>query len=153
MEVFVSVKLYLICTVCPSLTESVNTESDLNGQSLKWAKMTDGFDKNYNEERRAIVIPQAGFYFVYLRISLNCNGESDENPSRFFMHLQKWNKGYSKTVNLTDALDVLDCNQWPMSKNLYVGQLFDLSEEDNLSVWVRDGYKMIKKAEFGAFLI
>ncbi|XP_036973423.1 uncharacterized protein LOC119030139 [Acanthopagrus latus] len=108
------------------------------------------FGQIYNQEKRAIVIPVKGFYFVYVRIALNCLVE-DKQFKRFFVELQQWNKGYDRNVTLMDALDGIVCAPQG-SKTVFLGRLFDLSEGDHLRVLIMEGYELITKSSFGAYL-
>ncbi|XP_076614804.1 uncharacterized protein LOC143338350 [Chaetodon auriga] len=129
---------------------SVSTGNVGDGQYIKWDVM---FGEKYDHEKRAIVIPEKGFYFVYVRIALNCQVEDGaRNFKRFFVRLDNWNEGYNKTVPLTEAGDGIACTP-EGSKSLFVGQLFDLLEGDHVSVWIGEGYKLITKSSFGAYLI
>lgn len=110
------------------------------------------FGETYSQEKHAIVIPETGFYFVYVRIALNCHGEDGaENFKRFIVQLHNWNEGYNKTMKLTEARDGIACTPQG-SRSLFVGQLFDLLEGDHVSVWIGEGYKLITKSSFGAYL-
>uniref|UniRef100_A0A3Q3JNI6 THD domain-containing protein n=1 Tax=Monopterus albus TaxID=43700 RepID=A0A3Q3JNI6_MONAL len=128
---------------------SVATGNTSDGQLIKWDVMF-GDNYYYNEEKRAILIHENGLYFVYIRITLSCR--SEDGPEGFSVKLQRWNKGYDMIVPLTDAKDGVDCTS-QRSRNVFVGQLFDLSEGDHLSVWIDQGYKLIATASAGAFCI
>nr|XP_020474488.1 uncharacterized protein LOC109970916 [Monopterus albus] len=139
-------------TSCQNLhihLRSVATGNTSDGQLIKWDVMF-GDNYYYNEEKRAILIHENGLYFVYIRITLSCR--SEDGPEGFSVKLQRWNKGYDMIVPLTDAKDGVDCTS-QRSRNVFVGQLFDLSEGDHLSVWIDQGYKLIATASAGAFCI
>lgn len=111
------------------------------------------FGENYNEEEHAIVIPQTGFYFVYVRIALRCSSEdSDMNFTSFFAELHTWNKNYNKTLHLMKTWDGVLCTPEGSSRNVFVGQLFELLEGTHVSVWISEGYRLITKSSFGAYL-
>lgn len=119
-----------------------------DGQYIKWDIV---FGEKYIvPEKRAIVIPQTGFYFVYVRIALRCPA-GDENFMRFYVELHSWNEGYNKSVSLMEAWDGVVCTPGS-NRNVFLGQLFDLLQGDHVSVWIREGYKLIKKSFFGAYL-
>nr|XP_046232013.1 uncharacterized protein LOC124052126 [Scatophagus argus] len=127
---------------------SLYTNETTDGLYIKWNAM---FGEKYDQERRAIVIPEGGFYFVYVRFALRCH-EQDRtvNTKRFIVELHKWNKGYQKTVILMDAWDGVSCTS-EGSRTMFVGQLFDLLEGDHVSVWISEGYKLITRSSFGAY--
>ncbi|XP_051268347.1 uncharacterized protein LOC127370377 [Dicentrarchus labrax] len=121
-----------------------------DGQYLEWD--VDFGERNYDEETHAIVIPAPGIYFVYLRITLSCHGEKTPNFELFTLQLYCLNEGYPKRRLLTDAMDGLECTQ-DRSKSVFVGQLFELVEGDYLKVLMKKGYKLMKTASFGAYLV
>lgn len=57
------------------------------------------FDKKltvskYNKEKDAIVIPETGVYFIYVRITLSCHVEDGTAKfKKFDLALHKWNEG------------------------------------------------------------
>lgn len=110
-------------------------------------------EKNVVSAKNAIVIPQTGFYFVYLRIALICPSEHGAADFlRFYVELHSWNKGYNKTVKLTEAWDGVSCSPRGVTRNVFLGQLFDLLEGDHVRVWIKEGYKLITKSTFGTYL-
>lgn len=118
------------------------------GQYIKWDIV---FGEKYIvPEKGAIVIPQTGFYFVYVRIALQCSA-GNGNFMRFYVELHSWNKGYNKSVPLMVASERVACTP-ESSRNLFLGQLFDLLQGDHVSVWITQGYKLIQKSFFGAYL-
>lgn len=116
---------------------------------IKWAP-TLGEE---HEEKHAIVIPETGYYYIYVRFLLQCqDGDNKEETfNRFFIELHKWNKGYNKDIKLTEAWDGVMCPPYGY-RTVFVGQLFDLFEGDHVKVWVEDGYNLISRSSFGAFL-
>uniref|UniRef100_A0A4W6EK68 THD domain-containing protein n=1 Tax=Lates calcarifer TaxID=8187 RepID=A0A4W6EK68_LATCA len=114
---------------------------------LTWDVM---FGENYNKEKRAIVIPDIGVYFIYVRLTLKCQDE-DAMFKRFYVALHKWNEGYNITQLLTDAWDGIVCTPGGL-RSVFVGQLFDLLEGDHVMVWIGKGYELIMKSSFGAYL-
>lgn len=128
---------------------SVPTLGEGDKQCIKWKVM---FGEKYDEEKRAVVISQPGFYFIYLRLELRCNGDADYAFVKFFVELQSWNVGYNKTVSLVDTRDGITCTPERISRTVFVGELFDLSEGDHVSVNVKEGYDLITKSSFGAYL-
>lgn len=119
------------------------------GLYIKWDVM---FGEKYSKEKRAIVIPETGFYFVYVRIALSCQDEDEAaNFKRFYVELHKWNERYNKTVRLTEAWDGIVCTS-EGSRSVFVGQLFDLLKGDHVRVWIGEGYELITKSSFGAYL-
>ncbi|XP_044030889.1 uncharacterized protein LOC122865918 [Siniperca chuatsi] len=127
---------------------SVPADNTSDGLYIKWNVM---FGEKYNKEKHAIVIPVTGFYFVYVRITLSCH-DGDSNFKRFYVELHNWNEGYNKTVCLTEAWDGITCtSEW--SRSVFVGQLFDLLEGDHVRVWIGEGYRLITKSSFGAYLV
>ncbi|XP_030005858.1 uncharacterized protein LOC115430105 [Sphaeramia orbicularis] len=116
---------------------------------MEWSPML-GENYIYNKDKQAIVIRQQGFYFLYVRVGLGC--QQRENVERkFHMKLHKWTESYNKSQVLTEAWDGVQCSS-EVSKNMFVGQLFELREGDHVSVWVEDGYQLITRASLGGFL-
>ena len=133
----------------PLPTGSVPEYNKTDALYMKWDAMS---GEQYNQQKRAIVIPEAGFYFVYVRISLSCqDGEGAANFRRFFVALHKRNGGYNKTVPLMDAWDGITCTS-DAFRSVFVGQLHELMKGDHLSVWIGEGYRLITKSAFGAYL-
>ncbi|XP_029300990.1 uncharacterized protein LOC115016975 [Cottoperca gobio] len=131
----------------------LRSQSEYNkpdGHYIKWDKV---FGETYNEEKRAIMIPENGFYFIYLRFALGCHDEDKAaNFTRFYVELRNSNEGYNTTIRLLEASDGIACTSIGF-RSVFLGQLFDLSKGDNVSVWIGKGYKLINKASFGAFLV
>lgn len=119
----------------------------MDGQYITWDAEIG--DESYSKTKHAIVIPQNGFYFIYVRITLRCNDLED--AKLFNLELHNWNKGYNKTVCLTEAWDDVDCSQ-EGARNVFVGQLFDLLQGDHVSVQIKQGYPLITKSLFGAYV-
>ncbi|TMS07950.1 uncharacterized protein LOC104936472 [Larimichthys crocea] len=123
-----------------------------NVSSKVYMKWNVKFGENYNEEKRAIVIPKTDYYFVYVRITLNChNLEEDGKFQKFGLYLHNWNKGYPQAVELTHVWDGVFCTLGGY-RSVFVGQLFDLLEGDHVSVWIAEGYELISRSSFGAYL-
>lgn len=100
----------------------------------------------YNQDRNAIVIRQDGFYFVYVRITFIC----PDTKANLNVILYTWSEKYRLDVVLTQVWDACSNGQ---SRNVFVGQQFDLSEGEYLSVVVTEGYRQITdESVFGAFL-
>ncbi|XP_038590354.1 uncharacterized protein LOC119914897 [Micropterus salmoides] len=150
-------------TVCPAATDnpqrnpqrmrihlrSVAANNSTDRVNIEWKVV---FGEKYIAEKRAIVIPETSIYFVYVRIALSCQ-EKDKTASftGFHVVLNKWNEGYNKTVAMTQASDGIACTSQAF-RNVFVGRLFELLEGDLVSVWIEEGYKLITKASFGAYL-
>lgn len=116
-------------------------------QYIKWQVL---FGDGYNKERRAIVIPQTGVYFVYVKTDIHCHNVN--GAANFYVELQSWNEGYPAVQTLSSALDGLVCpNGAP--RTVVVGELLDLLEGDHVSVWVVEGFKLMSKSSFGAFFL
>ncbi|XP_031143173.1 tumor necrosis factor ligand superfamily member 15 [Sander lucioperca] len=139
---------------CPTANPQTNTQKlhiDLtslgaNTTDAQYVKWHDNFGDQDNKEKSAIVIPEDGFYFVYVRIALSCN-EGDFN--RLYLELHNWNENYPLNRPVMKALD--GCTS-EGEKSVFVGQLFELSKGDNLSVWIGEGYELISTSSFGAYL-
>lgn len=100
-----------------------------------------------------IVIPRNGFYFVYVRTTLRCHNQNDAAVYELFkLELHNWNKGYNQTIELAEAWDAVDCAQGSdASRNVFVGQIFDLLEGDHVSVSIKQGAALVTKSFFGAY--
>ncbi|KAM3599717.1 uncharacterized protein V6R79_010294 [Siganus canaliculatus] len=121
-----------------------------NGLYIKWDLV---FGEYYDEEKQAIVIPKDGIYFVYVRMLLTCFGKDDETNSQSFnVEIHKWNEGYQKNVVLAKIWDGIVCTP-EGSRTVFVGQLFDLSADDRVSVWIGNGSRLIARSFFGAYLV
>uniref|UniRef100_A0A3Q4MAG0 THD domain-containing protein n=1 Tax=Neolamprologus brichardi TaxID=32507 RepID=A0A3Q4MAG0_NEOBR len=130
-----------------SLAESTGKA---NESYITWAPMLGKM--NYNEEKNAIVIPTTGIYFIYLRFTLSCNDDvKDSEFQKFHIQLHRWSEAYGKVTTELDAWESVKC-QAKDYQTLFVGQLFDRLDGEFLSVKVIDGYNLIKKSFFGAFL-
>ncbi|XP_078127416.1 uncharacterized protein LOC144531252 [Sander vitreus] len=139
----------------PTANPQTNTQKlHIDLTSLGAANKTDGlymkwhvnFGDQDNKEKSAIVIPEDGFYFVYVSIALSCN-EGDFN--RFYVELRNWNEAYPSTRPVMKTWD--GCTS-EGAKSVFLGQLFELSKGDNLSVWIGEGYELISTSSFGAYL-
>ncbi|XP_022075725.1 uncharacterized protein LOC110969854 [Acanthochromis polyacanthus] len=119
-----------------------------NKTYMKWQPV---IGENYSEKERAIVIPVTGFYFVYAHFALRCH-DKDEGFKRFSVQLHRRPFGYNDNVSLTDFRDAIKCSSEPY-RNIFVGQLFELEREDQVKVWLREGYKLIASSSFGIFRI
>lgn len=107
-----------------------------------------------NSHSKNIVIPRNGFYFVYVRTTLRCHNQDDAAAYvPFKLELHSWNKGYNKTIELVGAWDGVDCAQGSdVSRNVFVGQIFDLLQGDHLSVSIKQGSALVTKSFFGAYV-
>ncbi|XP_078143050.1 tumor necrosis factor ligand superfamily member 15 [Centroberyx gerrardi] len=139
------------------LTSVESDDDKSNGAHIKW-NATLG-EKYYNSTERAIVIPQPGIYYVYLRIALCWNGDYTENPEytedkRISIKLHIWKDSYQKDVPIMEALDGIATTGY-VNRNVYLGQVFELKTGDLLRVWIGDGYELIdiRKTSFGALLL
>lgn len=134
--------------MCCHPTESVGSDDESGGLYVKWKVI---FGEKYDEERRAIVIPEKGFYFVYLRFTLRCpDDDDDDNYKVFSVQLHTWNKDYPVDIP-TDVSSSLACTSEGFT-NYFVGELFEFLEGDHVSVWVSSGYKLITHSSFGAYV-
>ncbi|TDH01768.1 hypothetical protein EPR50_G00166020 [Perca flavescens] len=120
---------------------SVPVDNKPDGVYLKWH---DNFGGQHIKEETAIVIPEDGFYFVYVRIALNCN-EGD----RFYAELRNWSDSYPVDRTEMEAWD--GCTS-KGENSVFMGQLLKLSKGDNLSMWIGQGYELISTSSFGAYL-
>ncbi|XP_040914620.1 tumor necrosis factor ligand superfamily member 15-like [Toxotes jaculatrix] len=127
----------------------VPEDNKTDGLYINWDV---NFGEKYNKEKRAIVIPETGIYFIYVRTTLRCQDKDDAAKfKKFNMMLHKWNEGYNKTLHLADTWDGVACASEGL-RSVFVGQLFDLLEGDHVSVWIGEGYELILKSSFGAYL-
>lgn len=132
------------------LAESVPTLDEGDRQCIKWNV---NFGGKYDKQKHAIVISETGFYFMYLSLHLRCHVKVGiDVSSNFVVELQKWNVGYNKTITLAGARESVACTP-EFSRTLFVGELFELLEGDHVSVNVKEGYRMIMKSSFGAYLV
>uniref|UniRef100_A0A7N6FAL1 THD domain-containing protein n=1 Tax=Anabas testudineus TaxID=64144 RepID=A0A7N6FAL1_ANATE len=135
----------ILCFTCPA--DSMPGDNITDEQYIKWQVL---FGDGYNKERRAIVIPQTGVYFVYVKTDIHCHNVN--GAANFYVELQSWNEGYPAVQTLSSALDGLVCpNGAP--RTVVVGELLDLLEGDHVSVWVVEGFKLMSKSSFGAFFL
>lgn len=118
-----------------------------DGQYIKWELL---FGERNSKHEDAIVIPQTGVYFVYVKTELSCHNL--EEAANFYVEVKSWNKGYDKTQRQASAFDGLVC-PGERFRTVVVGELLDLLEGDHVSVWVGQGYKLISKSLFGAFFV
>ncbi|KAM7393377.1 hypothetical protein PAMA_008165 [Pampus argenteus] len=130
--------------------ELMHTGDLSDGRLIQWKVQ---FGDSYNAEKCAIVIPDTGKYFVYIKIVLGCQNEdrSEKHKKTLFVKLQKWSRFYNKTRELTDALEDIVCNL-VMFRTVFVGELFELTKGDHVSVFIAKGYNLITKSSFGAYL-
>lgn len=106
----------------------------------------------YNKEKRSIVIPASGVYFIYLRFTLFCQDTVGEaRTQNFGVKLHRWSESYPKLTTELESWEGVQCSSRP-NRNLFVGQLFELETGDHVNVSVTNGYRLIKTAFFGAFL-
>uniref|UniRef100_A0A3Q3NCP8 THD domain-containing protein n=1 Tax=Mastacembelus armatus TaxID=205130 RepID=A0A3Q3NCP8_9TELE len=132
----------------PHSTESVPAENITDRLYMKWYKV---FGDNYNDKKRAIVIPETGYYFVYATFALSCQDEvEDESFKKFYVTLHRWNEGYRQEKTIGSAMDGIECSS-DRSRSVFMGQLFYLLNGDHVSVWIEEGYKLITKSSFGAY--
>ncbi|KAF3849420.1 hypothetical protein F7725_015917, partial [Dissostichus mawsoni] len=99
-----------------------------------------------------IVIPEDGFYFVYLNVAIFCVCRHEgANFTTFVGELHRYSEGYDDPERLTVVRDRLRCNSL-QHRNVFVGQLFKLSKKDRLSVLIKEGFELIDESKFGAYL-
>lgn len=144
--------------VCPADPET----SDLPVTFQRWrihltsehvSEKTDGHYLRWDDGSGYIVIPQSGFYFVYVRTTLRCHDRVDLKYTLFKLELHSWNEGYNKTVELAQAWDSVDCGQGSDApRTVFVGQIFDLLEGDRVSVFIKNGYVLVTESFFGAYV-
>uniref|UniRef100_A0A3Q1CCP1 THD domain-containing protein n=1 Tax=Amphiprion ocellaris TaxID=80972 RepID=A0A3Q1CCP1_AMPOC len=115
---------------------------------MKWQSV---IGENYSEKDRAVVIPVTGFYFVYVRFALRCH-DDDEGFKTFSVQLHRLPFGYNDNVSLADSRDSIKCPS-ERYRTVFVGQLFELEEEDQVKVSLREGYKLIASSSFGIFRV
>lgn len=92
------------------------------------------------------MIPLTGVYFVYARFTLRCQDSSLD----FSMTVERWSESYPDTTKLMTATSRLNCMTDDF-QTVYVGELLDLGEGDQLKVNVSEGYDLINESNFGAF--
>lgn len=106
-----------------------------------------------DKEKHAIVIPQTGIYFIYVRIDLSYTCEHrDEKLINFSAELHTWNENYNKTLKVMSMWHSVHCSSEELGRTVFDGQLFDLVEGTHISVWIHKGYRLIRKSSFGAYL-
>ncbi|XP_034566019.1 uncharacterized protein LOC117831433 [Notolabrus celidotus] len=115
---------------------------------MKWIVK---FGNNYDPERRAIVIPEDGRYLFYLRVTFRCLNNSGIEFRNLHLELKKWNERHSLKKPLMSATDSVQCRK-EMFRTLSVVQQFELIKDDHVSVFIGEGYDMIKESSFGALL-
>ncbi|KAL7376991.1 hypothetical protein ABVT39_019453 [Epinephelus coioides] len=127
-----------------------NTRTGCNKiHGIKWSA---SLGEEYLRDNSAIVIPKEGYYFVYVRIALGCH--DDDGPAnfrRFYAELYSWNIAYNQSLHLMDARDGIACTSQQF-RSVFMGQLFHLLKGDHLRVCIEEGYKLITKSSFGAYL-
>lgn len=140
-----------MCVLCPlHPPEALAAVNKTDGQYVKWRVL---FGGKYNEERRAIVIPKKGVYFIYVTITLTCHDQTSQTADfhKFFVQLSNWNDGYDEVRPIARAWNGVSCSSnAPMT--VFVGKLFDMMQGDHVSVWIGSGYELMMDAEFGAHL-
>ncbi|XP_060935941.1 uncharacterized protein LOC133012000 [Limanda limanda] len=130
---------------------SQHTESSTDGY-IRWEEILFS-DQRYDPERQAIVIPEDGIYYIYIRTSLSCvNVSQTALFNMFYMELHRWNDDYPDSKVLTSSRDGLWCPHQEFG-TVSVGGQFKLSEGDHVSVRIGAGYELIYKSTFGAFLV
>ncbi|KAF6724431.1 Tumor necrosis factor ligand superfamily member 15 [Oryzias melastigma] len=97
-------------------------------------------------ENSSVMIPLTGVYFVYARFTLRCQDSSLD----FSMTVERWSESYPDTTKLMTATSRLNCMTDDF-QTVYVGELLDLGEGDQLKVNVSEGYDLINESNFGAF--
>ncbi|XP_024119037.1 uncharacterized protein LOC112140344 isoform X3 [Oryzias melastigma] len=97
-------------------------------------------------ENSSVMIPLTGVYFVYARFTLQCQDSSLD----FSMTVERWSESYQETTKLMTATSRLSCMTDDF-QTVYVGELLDLGEGDQLKVNVSEGYDLINESNFGAF--
>uniref|UniRef100_A0A3B5KLY5 THD domain-containing protein n=1 Tax=Xiphophorus couchianus TaxID=32473 RepID=A0A3B5KLY5_9TELE len=131
--------------------DSVNVANLLSGSQLEWRARFGG--GAYSRGLWAIVVPETGLYFVYMKFVL-------KGPARDFrVTLQRRSKGYDRDMDLMGAQDGGPYPTGPPDgggghhrvRTVYVGQLFDLWRGDQLKVLISEGQELIDRASFGAF--
>ncbi|XP_071377286.1 uncharacterized protein [Centroberyx affinis] len=135
------------------LTSVKSAEDRSNGTHIKW-DATLG-EKYYNSSERAIVIPQPGIYYVYMRIALyQKRHEEEHEEERISIKLHTWKDSYPKDVTIMEAFDGIAATEH-VNKNVYLGRVFELKTGDLLRVWIGSGYDLIdfRKTFFGAVLL
>lgn len=139
----------LFCFSVHTAPEHVYEERD--EQYLRWDAES---GKSYSKMRHAIVIPQSGYYFVYVRTMVRCHNQVHSRDYEVFkLELHCWNEGYNKTRELTQAWDGVDCSRGSaVSRNVFVGQIFNLMEGDHISVFIKHGFALVTKSFFGAYV-
>ncbi|XP_035039714.1 uncharacterized protein LOC118125360 [Hippoglossus stenolepis] len=122
------------------------------GKQLLWVPNFSS-DNQDNNKTKAIVIPEDGVYFIYIGTSLSCRNDlGAASFNEFHLRLSRWSQSYIKHTTLAESQDGLMCP--PVGfRSVYVGQLFDLSEGDHVSVWIEAGYELIEKSTFGAYRV
>lgn len=133
-------------------TDSVSAQSDsemTDGQYMKW-KPVFGRNDFYNASDHAIVIPENGYYSLYLSVTLRCQN-NDSGFKMFTVKLHKWRKDYCKVSDMVTVFDGLMCRSTE-SRHVFVGQLFEMMAGDHVKVWIKEGYKLIYKSSIGAYL-
>ncbi|KAF0031875.1 uncharacterized protein LOC118284582 [Scophthalmus maximus] len=105
----------------------------------------------YDEEKRAIVIQEKGVYFVYARFDLVYQGVgTDVKFTKFYVELTNWNEAYNVTTPITEAREWITSQEF---RSVFVGQLFELTGGDHVSVRIGSGYKLIERAFFGVYMV
>uniref|UniRef100_A0A3Q0RSN7 THD domain-containing protein n=1 Tax=Amphilophus citrinellus TaxID=61819 RepID=A0A3Q0RSN7_AMPCI len=121
---------------------------DSDGSYITWTRKFGNM--NYNEEKRAIVIPTTGVYFIYLRFILFCQKTvQDATFHNFSVKMHRWSESYTKITTQLDTWEGVRCSSEEY-RTLFDGQLFELDEGDHLNVTVTNSYKLIKTSFFGA---
>ncbi|KAM8872192.1 uncharacterized protein ACB058_004240 [Synchiropus picturatus] len=105
--------------------------------------------EHFDEEKQAIVIPNPGFYFVYVAATYWCRGTESLSAS-IYVKLHKWNADYDKQVKMEEGQEELHCPRDGL-KHIYIGQVFKLQAMDHLTVSLRPKDKVHIKSSFGAF--
>ncbi|XP_058472744.1 uncharacterized protein LOC131445953 [Solea solea] len=131
--------------------------SDRNTEvkKVKWEVENLNMRNQYKEERQAIVIPRDGVYFIYARFQLACHKNFPLKFNPLYVELDWWSEAYDKPQFLMQVKDGLACENQSMGggyRNVFMGQLFNLTTDYHVSVNVLRGYELITMAYFGAHL-
>ncbi|KAK5852431.1 hypothetical protein PBY51_023900 [Eleginops maclovinus] len=113
---------------------------------IEWESV---FGQPVYKDTEKIEIPENGFYFVYVKFDLTC---SNHTFTKFEVVLHKSNIGHPSNQTLTTVNEDLRCKPGH-SRNVFVGQLFDLLKDDCVRVLIRKGFDLINKSTFGAYSV
>lgn len=131
----------------PLAAGSYSNTSSPEGQVITW----DSEFEPASNVTPYIVIPEDGFYFVYLNFAIFCNPKGAKFI-KFVAELHRSSEGYGIPERLMEVHDGLRCKSLKY-RNVFVGQLLKLLKKDRLSVLIKEGFDLIHKATFGAYLV